>query len=164
MWVRYKVSSPYETLWYKRLTCFSWGSEWVINFGIVDIRIHVVHTSSVVITYTLESLFSLTQITHNLQVTKNFKIQTNLKKAWRKDNILQQGPKSYWEKRMDGSLMLATIHDDTWNMLNMQCITPNLKRWDYSDIPSGGHKNIEGPTHMVEGGHHFKIAPSPHPL
>ena len=24
------------------------------------------------------------------------------------------------------------------NMLNTQRITPNLKRWDYSDIPDGG--------------------------
>ena len=28
--------------------------------------------------------------------------------------------------------------DNTWNVLNMQHITPNLKRWDYSGIPSGG--------------------------
>ena len=31
--------------------------------------------------------------------------------------------------------MLATIRDDTWNVLNVQHITPNSKRWDYSDIP-----------------------------
>ena len=31
--------------------------------------------------------------------------------------------------------MLATIRDDTWNVFNMQHITPNSKRWDYSDIP-----------------------------
>ena len=37
--------------------------------------------------------------------------------------------------------MLATIRDDTWNLLNMQHITPNLERWDYSDISDGGHKN-----------------------
>ena len=36
--------------------------------------------------------------------------------------------------------MLALIHDDTWNVLNMQYITPNSKRLDYSDIPGGGHK------------------------
>ena len=40
--------------------------------------------------------------------------------------------------------MLATIRDDTWNVLNMQQITPNSKRWDYSDIPGGGHKKIKG--------------------
>ena len=39
--------------------------------------------------------------------------------------------------------MLATIRNDTWNVLKMQHITPNLKRWDYSDIPGGGHKNIK---------------------
>ena len=36
--------------------------------------------------------------------------------------------------------MLATIHDDTWNVLNMQRIIPNSKSWDYSDIPGSGHK------------------------
>ena len=32
--------------------------------------------------------------------------------------------------------MLATIHDDPWNVLNMQHITPN------SDMPSDYHENI----------------------
>ena len=36
----------------------------------------------------------------------------------------------------------------------MQHITPNSKRWDYSDIPGGSHGQIKGPAHMVEGGHH----------
>ena len=58
--------------------------------------------------------------------------------------------------------MLAIIRDDTWNVLNMQHITPNSKRWDCSDIPGGGLKKIKGPAHMVEGGHHLKK--SPHPL
>ena len=73
--------------------------------------------------------------------------------------FLQQGLKSYWEKRRDGSLKLATIRDDTWNVLNMQHITPNSKRWDYSDIPGGSHGQIKGPTHMVEGGHHPRNRP-----
>ena len=60
--------------------------------------------------------------------------------------------------------MLATIHDDTWNVLNMQHITPNSKRRDYSYTPGGGHKKIKGPAHMVEGGHHLRKAPNPHPL
>ena len=55
--------------------------------------------------------------------------------------------------------MLATIRDDTWNMLNMQHITPNSKRWDYSDIPGGSHKQIKGPAHMVEGRHHPRNRP-----
>ena len=41
-------------------------------------------------------------------------------------------------------MMLATIHDDTWNVHNMQHIIPNLKRWDYSDIPGGLVMNIIG--------------------
>ena len=41
----------------------------------------------------------------------------------------------------------------------MQHITPNLKRWDYSDIPGGSHGQIKGPAHMVEGGHHPRNRP-----
>ena len=41
----------------------------------------------------------------------------------------------------------------------MQHITPNSKRWDYSDIPGGSHGQIKGPTHMVEGGHHPRNRP-----
>ena len=42
--------------------------------------------------------------------------------------------------------MLATIHDDTWNILNMQHITPNSKRWDYSDILVVAIKRLGPPT------------------
>ena len=42
--------------------------------------------------------------------------------------------------------MLTTIHEDTWNVLNMQHITQIRKRWDYSDIPGGGHKKIIEPA------------------
>ena len=45
--------------------------------------------------------------------------------------------------------MMATIRDDTWNVLNMQHTIPNSKRWDYSDIPVGGHKYIKGPALMT---------------
>ena len=41
--------------------------------------------------------------------------------------------------------MLATIRDDTQNVLNMQHITQNSKRWDYSDIPGGGHERLKDP-------------------
>ena len=59
--------------------------------------------------------------------------------------------------------MLATISDDTWNMLNMQHIIQNSKRWDHSDIPGGGHKKIKGHTHVVGGGHHHRKDPNPDP-
>ena len=59
--------------------------------------------------------------------------------------------------------MLATIRDDTWNVLNMQHITPKSKRWNYSDIPGGGHKKIKGPTHMTEDGHRLWKKNQPHP-
>ena len=58
--------------------------------------------------------------------------------------------------------MLATIYDDTWNMLNMHHITSNSKRWDYSGIPGGGNKKTEpeGPTAMLRG-HHLRKSPNP---
>ena len=50
-------------------------SEWVIKFnglfGTADTGAHVVHTSRVIITYALETLFSLTQTTHIIQATIN---------------------------------------------------------------------------------------------
>ena len=42
--------------------------------------------------------------------------------------------------------MLATVPYDTWNVFNMQNITPYSKRWDYSDIPGGG----KWPAQMAE--------------
>ena len=67
------------------------------------------------------------------------------------------------EKRelRDDPLMLATVRYDTSNVLNIQHITPNSKRWDHSDIPGGGHIKIKGPGHVVEGGHHLRKAPPP---
>ena len=72
----------------------------------------------------------------------------------------QQGLKRYWEKRRDDSLMLATIHEDTWKVLNMQHITPNSKSWNYSDMLGGGVWKIKGPTYLVDGSHQD---PNPHP-
>ena len=60
--------------------------------------------------------------------------------------------------------MLAKIRDDdTWNVLNMQHITPKLEKGDHWETPGGGHKAINRPTHVVEGGHHLRKAPNPHP-
>ena len=43
--------------------------------------------------------------------------------------------------------MLATIHDDTRNMLNMQHMTPNQERWGHSDIPGEGtEKRLKDPS------------------
>ena len=61
------------------------------------------------------------------------------------------------------SLSLDLISEDTWNVLNMQLITSYSKRWDYLDIPSNGHKKIEGDAHMAEGGHQLRKAPNPYP-
>ena len=57
-----------------------------------------------------------------------------------------------------GSLITATIRNDTWNVLKMQ---QHLKIWDYSVIPSGDHKDIKGHAHMVDGGHHLRKVPTP---
>ena len=51
----------------------------------------------------------------------------------------------------------AMTHD---YVLNMQHVTTNSKRWDYSDIAGGGHKKITGPTHMAECGHHLTQSPT----
>ena len=60
--------------------------------------------------------------------------------------------------------MLATIHDDTWNMLNMQHTAPNSNRWDYSNISGDGTEKIKGLAQMVEGNHHLRKDPNLHPL
>ena len=44
--------------------------------------------------------------------------------------------------------MLVTIRDDTWNVLNMQHIIPNWKRWDYSDIPPPTHPILSYVVHV----------------
>ena len=51
-------------------------SEWLnlmAFLGTADSKVHIVHINGVIIAYTLESLSSLTQITHNLQATIYFK-------------------------------------------------------------------------------------------
>ena len=52
--------------------------------------------------------------------------------------------------------MLATIRDDTLNVLNMLHITPNSKRWDHSDTHGV-------PAHMVEIDHHIRKISQPPP-
>ena len=59
------------------VSSLEWVSEWMIKFNglsrTADSEVHVVHVSHVIIACTLESLYSLTYITHNLQATINFK-------------------------------------------------------------------------------------------
>ena len=59
--------------------------------------------------------------------------------------------------------MLATIRDDTWDMLNTQHNPPNLKRWDDIYFLDGATWKVKGPTHMVEGDHQLRKRPNPHP-
>ena len=55
--------------------------------------------------------------------------------------------------------MLVTIHDDTWNVLNMQYITPNSDGIIQTS-PVVALEKIKEPGHMVEGDHHLR---KPHP-
>ena len=57
--------------------------------------------------------------------------------------------------------MLATIRDDTWNVFNMLYITPNSKKWDYSDIPSGGHKRFMVPPTWLKMATTLEKHPTP---
>ena len=59
--------------------------------------------------------------------------------------------------------MLAPIHDNTWNVLNMQHIPRNSKDGIIQTSPVVAIKKIKGPAHMAEGGHHLRKAPKPQP-
>ena len=69
--------------------------------------------------------------------------------------------------------VLAKFENDPWKIMDVRVLTGlvcpaarplgvrqypgalkgcGVKTWDYSGIPSGGHKKIKGPTHMTEGG------------
>ena len=61
-----------------------------------------------------------------------------------------------WEKQSDGSLILATILDDTWNVFNMQHITLNLKNRIIQTSLALELERSKGPTHMIEVGHHLR--------
>ena len=90
---------------------FLWqASEWVGEglsltafFGTADIGVHVVHTSRVITTYTLESLSSFTKITHNIQASINFK-----KKYIKKET--QQSEGTHY---VDLPMETATLHQFT---------------------------------------------------
>ena len=55
--------------------------------------------------------------------------------------------------------MLATIRNDTWNVLNMQHLIPN----DRTRHPLWRYRKIKGPAHMVEGDQHLRKRPHPPP-
>ena len=60
----------------KILEFFKWVSEWLnltAFLGTADSEVHIVHSSRVIVAYTLESLSSIIVITRNLQATINFK-------------------------------------------------------------------------------------------
>ena len=62
-----------------------------------------------------------------------------------------------------GWLMLAIVRDDTWNVLNMQYITPNSKRWDCSDILVGRQKGLKDLPAWMKVTTTLEKDPTPHP-
>ena len=61
-----------ESHWNLQVISQHWLSEWLnltTFLGTANSEVHIVHISCVIIAYTLESLSSLSQITHNLQAT-----------------------------------------------------------------------------------------------
>ena len=74
------------TVW--TVAWIEWVSEWlnlIAFLGTADSEVHIVHMSREITAYTLKSLSSLTQITHNLQTTINFKkkgIEKRTTKKW----------------------------------------------------------------------------------
>ena len=62
------------------------------------------------------------------------------------------------------SRIMLTAHCCIYLWFGTSWFYQNSKRWDYSDTPDGGHKEIKRSIHMVEGSHHFRKAPNPHPL
>ena len=61
--------------------------------------------------------------------------------------------KNSWEKRTEDSLMLATIRDDTRNMVKMQHVAPKYKKMGSFRHPLvRALEKTKGPTYIVEGG------------
>ena len=57
--------------------------------------------------------------------------------------------------------MLATIRDDTWNMLNMQHIIPNSKKWNYSNIPVVAKNRLKDPPTWLKVATTLEKPPTP---
>ena len=77
-WIPFIQSQNYIVLRTGGIITNPWiyHSEWLnltACLGTVDSEVHIVHISRVIIAYTLDSLSSLTEITHNLQATIYFK-------------------------------------------------------------------------------------------
>ena len=56
--------------------------------------------------------------------------------------------------------MLAIIRDDAWDVLNMQHITPNSKRWDHSYTP-GSIKRLKDPPTWLKVATTLEKPPTP---
>ena len=99
--------TPFQLCWNGGIIKFN-GLSWT-----ADSEVHVIHISCLIITYTLEWLSSLTQITNNLQVTINCKMK------------LLQNTKN-WEQPLS---WLAT--GDTNSTFSLQDLTNSMDRTTY---------------------------------
>ena len=110
-------------------------SEWLnltAFLGTADNEVHIVHISRVITAYTLESLSSLTQITHNLQATINFK-----KKGIKKNNKKVRAPiqlTNHWRKRL-----WISLHNESELIL----------WWSLIFADGAHHKKPHSPTHPI---------------
>ena len=59
--------------------------------------------------------------------------------------------------------MLSAMRDDTCNVLNVQHISPNSKRRDYSNIPGGGPKRLKNPPTLLKVATTLEKPPPPPP-
>ena len=99
-------------------------------------------------------------------LTWNSKILNNKSKDRDSNFIvmfLQQSLKSYWERKRDDSLMLATIRDDTWNVFNVH-INPNLKDGIIQSSLVVAINKLKEPPTWLKVATTLKKAPHPHNL
>ena len=82
-----KYVNVYGSFWKEALSALG---EWVIKFNglsrTADMDVHVIYINHVIISYILKSLLAFTQITHNLQITINFR------KIYKKRNTKSEEP------------------------------------------------------------------------
>ena len=145
---------PYTARWkkkYRKITLL------IFKLVLNTLRFHVAFLIFCAILLLLLSLFCSVSYCRCSNEQKrersNNKMAQNIRKATWKRNVLrtslkirrvifrycffQRGLKDYWGKRRDDSLMLATICDEIWDVLNMQHITPTSEKWDNRDKPGG---------------------------
>ena len=109
-----------------------------LTFFLAVVGVHIVHTSRVIIAYTLESLSSLTQITHNIQATINFKKKDIKKETQKDEGIRDSNSTSVYNdsKYLTSSLTEIEPHTTTTNQ-------PEEVRRKYNDRKEYKETNLE---------------------